>query len=215
MIDRHGYNIVVPGHLRPVLRGEFVGRAEEIAAAMNVEHHRAFARQAGRPDVHLEHVLALPSVGPLLKERLLARPVMQALRAIGSIGQGGVLALPRRGRFGRKPPVLSPGVRAIGDAFERQDAILDIAAHLSVLRVRNGCPRRAAARCRCCRVRAAARAARCSCQRGHTCRSRQQQRLATIEFGTVFRIRLRHFASSQGTSAPACCNRAVSLTQYW
>ncbi len=119
------------------------------AAAMNVEHHRAFARQAGRPDVYLEHVLALPSVGPLLKERLLARPVMQVLRAIGSIGQGGALALPRLGWFGRKPPVLAPCVRAIRNAFERQDAILDIAAHFSVLRVRNGRPRRAAARCRC------------------------------------------------------------------
>src|SRR5512147_89724 len=74
---------------------------------MNIEHHRTFTGQAGRPDVHLEHILALPTVGPLLKECLLARPVMQALRTIGSIGQGGVLALPRRWWLGREPPVLA------------------------------------------------------------------------------------------------------------
>ena len=192
VIDRHGHDVVMPGHLRPVLRGEFVGRAEGEAAAMNVEHHRAFAGQAGRPDVHLEHVLALPAVGPLLKERLLARPVMQVLRTIGSIGQGGVLALPRRGRFGRKPPVLAPGVRAIRDAFERQDAILDIAAHLSVLRVRNGRPRRAAASRLLMRSRlgAVGRVSRSgsSRQRPMPAGAGNQHRLASIELVAILGI---------------------------
>ena len=49
-----------------------------------------------------------PAVGPLLKERLLAGPVMQALRAIGPICQSRVLALPRRGWFGRSLSVLAP-----------------------------------------------------------------------------------------------------------
>src|SRR5512147_1425564 len=112
---------------------------------MNIEHHRTFTGQAGRPDVHLEHILALPTVGPLLKECLLARPVMQALRTIGSIGQGGVLALPRRWWLGREPPVLVRRVRAIGNALERQDPILYIAAHLTILRFRNRRTRRGTA----------------------------------------------------------------------
>ena len=147
MVDGHGDDVVMPRHLRAVLRGEFVGRAEREAAAVDVEHHRAPAGQARRPDVHLEHVLALPAVGPLLEERLLARPVMKALRTIGSVGQGRVLAVPWLGRLGRQPPVLSPGRRAIRHSLERDDAIVHVAAHLAVLRGRHGRSRRAAAPC--------------------------------------------------------------------
>src|ERR1019366_7256096 len=51
VIDRHRHYIVMSGHLRPVLGGEFIGRTEREAAAMDVEHHRAFTGQARRPDV--------------------------------------------------------------------------------------------------------------------------------------------------------------------
>src|SRR3954451_10567384 len=127
----------MPGHLRPVLGGEFIGRTESEAAPMDVEHHRAFTGQAGRPDVHLEHILALPPVGPLLKERLFTRPVVQALRAIGAIAKGRVLAVPRLGRLGREPSVLAPSIAAVWYAFEGQHAVLDIAAHLPVLGLRD------------------------------------------------------------------------------
>ena len=145
VIDGHRHDVVVPRHLRPVLGGELVRRAEREAAAVDVEHHGTLAGQAGRPDVHLEHVLALPPVGPLLEERLLARPVVQTLRAVGPVGQRRILAIPRLGRFGRKPAVLSAGVRTVRHALEREDPVLHVAAHLPVSRVRHGRPGRAAA----------------------------------------------------------------------
>ncbi len=199
MVDRHRHDVVVSGHLRPVLRGELVGRAEEVAAAMQVDHHRTLAAQAGRPDVQLQHVLALPSVGPLLEERLLARPVVQALRAVGSVGQGGILAVPRRGRLGRKPAVLAPRVRPIRDALEREDAVLDVATHLPVLRLGHRGARGGAAPRWSVLVRrgmSAVGAVSGSTQRGSDSRrGGEKQHFATIERAAIPRIRLRHGVS--------------------
>ena len=60
-----------------------------------------------------------------------------------------VKCLPQRGWFGRKPAIFTPCVRAIRDAFERQDAIFDLSPYLPVLCVGNRCPRRAATRRLC------------------------------------------------------------------
>ena len=108
VIDRHGHDVVMPRHLRAFVRGQFVRRAEGETAAMKIDHHRTLAGQAGRPDVQLEHVFAHVAVVPVLQERLLdRREVMQALRAVGAVDQRGILAVPRLGRFGRKPAVLA------------------------------------------------------------------------------------------------------------
>ena len=144
MVDGHRHDVVMTRHLRAVLRGQFVGRAEREAAAVDVEHDRALAGQARRPDVHLEHVLALPAVRPLEEECLLADPVVQALRAVGAVDQRRVLAVPRRGRLGRQPAILAAGRGAVRHALEREHAVLDVAAHLAVLRLRDGRTGRAA-----------------------------------------------------------------------
>ena len=67
VIDGDLHDIVMPRHLRAFVRGQFVRRAEAEPAAVHVEHHRALAGQARRPDVQLEHVLALPAVVPVWK----------------------------------------------------------------------------------------------------------------------------------------------------
>ncbi len=212
VIDRHAHDIMMPSHLRPVLRGQFVSRTEGVAAAVDVEHHRAFALEARCPHVHLEHVLALPAVGPLLKERLLARPVMKVLRTIGAVGQGRVFTLPRRGRSGRKPSVLPPGVGAVRNSLEGQDSILDIPAHLPVLRAGDRRPRSTAARRRRpgrAPFGASARGAGCSHPRGHARRSGEQQGLPTIESTAVLRLPVHHSASSR--FFPGLCHELHAL----
>ena len=62
---------------------------------------------------------------------------MQALRAVGSIDQSGILALPRLESFGWKPSIFPAGILAIRYTFEREDARIDVPAHLSVLRFRD------------------------------------------------------------------------------
>ena len=78
---------VTMAELGAILRGQLVRRAERVTAAMDVEHDRATAGEARRPDVHLEHVLALPAVGPLVEEALLGHPVVESLRAVGAVDQ--------------------------------------------------------------------------------------------------------------------------------
>jgi len=41
------------------------------SSAMDIEHDGTLAGQAGRPDIQLEHVFALPTVVPVLQEGLL------------------------------------------------------------------------------------------------------------------------------------------------
>src|SRR4029079_15221467 len=104
---------------------------------MDVEHDRAPAGEARRPDVHLEHVLALPAVGPLKEECLLAHPVVPALGAVGAVDQRWVLAVRGVGSLARQPPILAAGRAAVRHAFEREYAVLDVAAHLAILRGRD------------------------------------------------------------------------------
>src|ERR1035441_4172026 len=99
-----------------------------------------------------------------------------------------------------------------GTIFEDSPTTLEKwrpAAPLPVLRLRNGRSRRTATRPRRldrCHVRTGRRCG----HRRHTCCGRQK-RLATTESETVFRIRLGHLDSSQG-SQPIHCNRARPLT---
>ncbi len=144
MVDGHRDDVVMTRHLRAILRGQLVRRAEAEAAAMDVEHDRTLAGEARRPDVHLEHVLALPAVRPLKQECLLAHPVVQALGTVGAVDQCRVLAVPRRGRLRRQPPILAAGRGAVRHAFKREHAIVDVPAHLAVLRGRDRRTRRAA-----------------------------------------------------------------------
>lgn len=59
---------------------------------MDIKHHRKLACQAGRPDVQFKHVLALPSVIPILEKGLLyACPGMQGLRAVRTVDQRRIL----------------------------------------------------------------------------------------------------------------------------
>jgi hypothetical protein len=71
VIDRDLHDIVVASHLRALVRGKLVGGAEGEAAAVDVEHHGTSARQTGRPDVQLQHVLALRAVIQVLDDGLL------------------------------------------------------------------------------------------------------------------------------------------------
>ncbi len=194
VIDRDGHHVVMPGHLRSILGRELIGRAKREAAAVDVDHHGTFARQAGGPDVDLEHVFALPAIGPLLEKRLFARPIVQALRAVAAVGQRRQFALPRRGRFRGQPAVLAARVRPEGNAFECEDAILNIAAHLAILRARDRRPRRGAASARTAGGRAVAvRGAEGAGEgRAETCRGGEKQRLAPGEPGAVGIIRMGH-----------------------
>src|SRR5262249_31502862 len=109
---------------------------------MHVEHHRALPRQARRPDVHLQHVLALPAVIPVEEKRLLyTRPRMQSLRAIRAVGQSRILILPWNWRLGWKPPILAGCGRSVGHTFERQYASIHESSHFAVLGLRNRRPR--------------------------------------------------------------------------
>ena len=190
VIDRHLDDIMMPRHLRSFVRGQLIGRAEAETAAMKIDQHRKLAGQAGRPDVELEHVFAHVAVVPILNERLLdAREVMQTLRAIGAVDQGGVLAVPWLGSFGRKPPVLASRILAIGYSFEREDLVIEKAAHLPILRVRDRRTRRGAGSRLLMRggLGAVGRAS-CSRQRGSQARGGKQQRLASIKLEVILRI---------------------------
>ena len=70
MIDGNLHHVVMPRHLRALMRRQFVRGAEAEAAAVEIDHHGALAAQARRPDVELEHVFALPAVVPVLDEGL-------------------------------------------------------------------------------------------------------------------------------------------------
>ena len=205
VIDRHLDDIMMPRHLRSFVRGQLIGRAEAETAAMKIDHHRTLAGEAGRPDVELEHVFALVAVVPILDERLFNRtphgvalallgegaiPAMQVLRAIRSVDQRGIFAVPGLGRFGRQPPVLAARVLAIGYSFEREDVAIHKTAHLAILRVRDRLARRGAVSRLLMRggLDAVGRAG-CSRQRGAQARgSAKLQRLAAIELEVTLRI---------------------------
>ena len=181
----------MPRHLRAFVRGQFVGRAEAEAAAVEIDHHRTLAGQAGRPDVQLEHVFAHVAVVPILDERLLdRREVMQALRAVGAVDQGGIFAVPRLGRFGRKPAVLAAGVLAVRYSLEREDAVIDEAAHLAILRVRDRRARRRAVSRRLVRggLGAVGRVGGGGQRGSHARCGGKQQRLAAAELVAIFGI---------------------------
>ncbi len=136
MIDRDLHDIVVPRHLRALMRGQFVRRTEAESSAVHVEHHRTLAGQARRPDVQLEHVLALPAVVPILDEGLLrARPGVQVLRAVRPIDQRRIFVRPRHGWLSGQPAVLAGRGLAVGNTLEGENTAVDKSAHFAVLRV--------------------------------------------------------------------------------
>ena len=138
MIDGDLHHVVMSRHLRAFMRRQFVRGAETVAAAVEIDHHRALAAQGRRPDVELEHVLALPTVVPILDERLFdARPRMQGLRAVRAVDQRGILIRPRSRRFRGKPAILTRGCLTVRNSFEGEDAAVEIAAHFAVLRLRD------------------------------------------------------------------------------
>ena len=103
---------------------------------MNVEHDGPAAGERRRPDIQLEHVLALPAVVPVLKEHLLlAMPVVQALRTIGSVDERGVLPVPGNGRLGGQPAIFPTGVLTVGNALEGEDIAGHEATHFAVFRM--------------------------------------------------------------------------------
>ena len=133
------HDIVMPGHLCAIMRGQLIRRTKAESAAVHVEHHRAFAAQAGRPNVQLQHVLALPSVIPVEKKGLLdAGPWVQGLRAVGAVDQSWLLAGPGRGCLRRKPAVFAGGCLAVRHAFEREGSVNQESSHLAILRFRDG-----------------------------------------------------------------------------
>lgn len=160
---------------------------------MDLEHHRSLAAQAGCPEVHLQHVLADPAIGPLIKKRLFRRPAMQTLRELRPVDQRRQLTVPRCRRLGRQPPVLAAGVRALRNASKGQDAVIDIPAHLAVLCLRHRSPRCGATGTPR-RNRFRGRPGRCRRRCRHTCASRQHG-LTAIESETVLRFGFRHFFS--------------------
>ena len=135
VVDRDLDHIVAPGHLCAFMRGQFIGRSKAVASAVHVEHHGPAARKGGRPDVQAKHVFALPSVVPILEEGLFrAGPRMQVLGAVCPVDQGGKLILPGRRRLCGKPAVLSGCGLAIGNALKGENAAIQKAAYLAVLR---------------------------------------------------------------------------------
>src|SRR5580698_7067891 len=109
-------------HLCALVRWQLVRRSEAESAPMHVEHHWTLACEARRPDVQLQHVLALPAVVPVEEKSLLdAGPCMQCLWAVCSVHQGWILVRPRRWRLGREPAILPGRSCAIWNTFERQD----------------------------------------------------------------------------------------------
>ena len=139
VIDGDLHDVVVAGHLRAFMRRELVGGAEGETAAVEVHHHWPGAGERRRPDVELEHVLAEPAVVPILDEGLLdGGPGMEGLRAVGAVGEGGVLVLPGRGRLEREPAIFAAGILAVGHALEGEDAASEEAAHRAVLGLGDG-----------------------------------------------------------------------------
>src|SRR5947208_16701310 len=122
----------MPRHLGAIMRGQLIGRTKAESAAVHVEHHRTLAGQAGRPNVQLKHVLALPSVIPVEKKGLLdAGRWVQGLRAIGAVDQSWILVSPARWRFCRKPAVFCGGCLSVRHAFEREGAVNRESSHLA------------------------------------------------------------------------------------
>src|SRR5512146_2562142 len=125
---------MMPSHLCAFVRRQFIGRAEFESAPVDVEHYRATASQARRPDVQLEHVLALPAVIPILQKCLLdSSPIVQMLRTIGAVNQGRVFILPRRGRLRRQETIFAACVCAVRNSLERKDISRHVATHRTIL----------------------------------------------------------------------------------
>ena len=128
----------MPGHLGAFLRRQFIGRSKFEPSAVDIEHHRARSRQARRPDVQLQHVLALVPVVPVLKERLFDRcEVVEVLPTVRPVHQSGVFVLPGLRRFRRKPAVFAACVLAIGNALEGENAAIEETSNLAVLGFRD------------------------------------------------------------------------------
>src|SRR5690606_8990789 len=134
MIDGDLHDIVMSRHLRAVLRRQFICGAEAESAAVEIDHHWALAAQARRPDVELEHVFALPTVVPILNERLLdGCPWMWVLRAVGAVNERRPLVLPRSGRLGGKPTILTRRCLPVRNTLEDEHTVVEVAAHFAVL----------------------------------------------------------------------------------
>src|SRR4051794_14656123 len=145
VIDGDLHYVVVPRHLRAFVRRQFIRGSEAVPSPVNVKHHRAPARQAGCPDVQLEHVLALPAIVPILNEGLLGTgPRVEVLRAVCTIHQRRIVVRPGSRRLGRKPAVRPCSRLAIGHTLERENSTIHESAHLAVLRPGNRRARRRA-----------------------------------------------------------------------
>src|SRR6185312_4877544 len=156
---------------------------------MQVHHHGTLAAQARRPDVQLEHVLALPAIVPIKKKSLLSgRPWMQVLRTIGAVGKRRKFVSPRRGRLSRKPSVLASRGLAVGNALEGENAPIEESAHFAILRLCNRRTRSGAVPGLL--VRGCLNAVRSECRLGGreacACRRRKNQRLPAREKTRIF-----------------------------
>ena len=185
MIHRHLHDIMMSCHLGAIMRGQLIRRTKAESAAMQVQHHGTLAAQARRPNVQLQHVLALPSVIPVEKKGLLdAGPWMQGLRAVGAIGQSWILVCPGRGRFCGQPAVFSGRRLAVRHAFERKHSVNQESAHLAILRFCNGGTRGGAVsgflmRSGFCAVRGKNR--RCGAGGAQACRCSYKKRASPAE----------------------------------
>ena len=173
VVERHLHHVVIPRHLRPIMRREFIGGAERETAAVEIDHDRTIAGQRRRPDIQLEHVLADETIGPLLKERVFdGVEIVERLRTVRAIGDGVAGLGPALGRLGRQPAVLAASVGTVRNALEDVDVVLNIAANRAVLRSNGRVLRRRAgprSRANTCSLRARHR-------RQHQPRPRQDRR---------------------------------------
>src|SRR5690242_2739872 len=121
---------------------------------------------------------------------------MEPLRTIRAVDQSRILAVPRLGRFGRKPAVLAAGILPVWNPQKREDARVDVPADLSTLGLRDcRSRRRAVARSR------AHPALRIIVGRQSHSRAdsrRQEQCPPPVDLHSIPAVRLRHM-SPQGT----------------
>ncbi len=191
MVHRNLHHVVVAGHLRALMRRQLVGRAEAEPSPMEIDHHRPQARQAGRPDVQLQHVFAEIAVVPVIEERhLYGLVVVQRLRAVAAVDQGRIFVSPGHRRLGRQPAVFAAGVLTVGNALERIDAAVEEAAHLAILRPGHGRAGRGAIARRLVGGGLGAVHGADGSGQAQPCGGRQQQRLSTTHIHVPMRSAL-------------------------